>query len=336
MKVLFDCRWIGGHGIGRFSEEIASRLSHYPLPVVGKPMSAFDSIRLSFYGFKQGQWLFSPGYNAPLFGRVPYFITVHDINHIDRPENGGILKKIYYLLILKRLCHRARAVMTVSEFSKCRIVEWSGMDAGKVFNVGNGVSKYFCSDGNRHEIDGGYLLCVSNRKGHKNENGLLYAFAQAKLPAHLKLVLTGESNQALIELASKLGITDRLLFTGRVSEEELAALYRGAVFLVFPSLYEGFGLPIVEAFASGTPVITSNVTSMPEIAGDAALLVDPHDIADIAAAMERLYDSPSLRAELAARGLERAKQFTWDAVVERIKMAVKAVDTDPAYPLTWG
>jgi glycosyltransferase involved in cell wall biosynthesis len=120
-----------------------------------------------------------------------------------------------------------------------------------------------------------------------------------------------------------------------VSEDELAALYRGALFLVFPSFYEGFGLPIIEAFACGTPVITSNVTSMPEIAGDAALLVDPHDVDAIAEAMVRLASSPELRKTLVARGYERIGTFSWDAVAERVKAAVAAVDTNPEHPLHW-
>jgi glycosyltransferase involved in cell wall biosynthesis len=163
----------------------------------------------------------------------------------------------------------------------------------------------------------------------------MHAFARSALPSSLKLVLTGEPSENLEELARTLGVSGRVAFAGRVSEDELAALYRGALFLVFPSFYEGFGLPIIEAFACGTPVITSNVTSMPEIAGDAALLVDPHDVDAIAEAMVRLASSPELRKTLVARGYERIGTFSWDAVAERVKAAVAAVDTNPEHPLHW-
>ena len=298
-------------------------------------MSPLDPLRLSIHLLSSRKWFLSPGYNAPLFSRTPYVFSIHDLNHIDRPDNSSLLKRLYYNLILRRLCQRARAILTVSEYSRERIAEWSGVQPSRIFNVGNGVSKNFSPEGKRHELDGGYLLCVSNRRGHKNETGMVKAFARARLPGKTQLVFTGAASPDLLQLAESLGIANRLVFTGKVSEDDLAALYRGALFLVFPSFYEGFGLPIIEAFASGTPVITSNVTSMPEIAGDAALLVDPSDVNDIAAAIEKLYNSAELRNELVQRGFKRVTNFTWDAVADRVKAAVKAVDTDPSHPLSW-
>jgi glycosyltransferase involved in cell wall biosynthesis len=337
MTCLFDTRWIDGHGIGRFANEVHRRLQTVELKVEGRPMSPLDTLRLSWAMLfaRRDDWLLSPGYNAPLITHLPYVFAIHDLNHIDRNDNSSVVKRLYYRLVLRRLCRRARAVLTVSEFSKQRIVDWFGLDAARVFNVGNGVSESFRPDGPRHVVYGGYVLCVSNRRGHKNEEGLLQAFARAPLPADLKLVLTGEASEGLNELARSLGIGDRLVFSGKVSEADLGALYRGAVFLVFPSFYEGFGLPIVEAFACGTPVITSNVTSMPEIAGDAALLVNPHDVDEIAQAMVRLHGSTELRSSLVARGHRRVAAFSWDAVARRIQAAVQAVDTDPQHPLNW-
>ncbi len=300
-------------------------------------MSPLDTIRLSWTMFftHRGDWLLSPGYNAPLVTHRPYVFAIHDLNHIDRSDNSSIFKRIYYRLILRRLCHRARAVLTVSEFSKQRIIEWFNLDPARVFNVGNGVSASFTPDGPHYELSSDYALCVSNRRGHKNEKGLLQAFARSELPSDFKLVLTGESTVELKELAHSLGIANRLVFSGQVSESELGALYRGASFLVFPSLYEGFGLPIVEAFACGTPVITSNVTSMPEIAGDGALLVNPYDLDEIARSMERLHNSAELRSSLVKRGFGRVAAFSWDTVVSRIQAAVQAVDTDPQHPMNW-
>lgn len=337
MACFFDTRWIDSHGIGRFALEVHARLRTVDLNAGGRPMSPFDILRLSWILLptRNGDWFLSPGYNAPLITRSPYVFAIHDLNHIDRSDNSNIFKRMYYQLILRRLCHRARAILTVSDFSKQRIVDFFGVDASRVFNVGNGVSESFKSDGPRHELPGGYVLCVSNRRGHKNEEGLLHAFARATLPHDLKLVLTGEANDRLVELARSLGISNRLVFSGKVSEADLGALYRGALFLAFPSFYEGFGLPIVEAFACGTPVITSNLTSMPEIAGDAALLVNPHDVDEIALAMRRLHSSAELRANLIERGYQRVGEFSWDAVALRVQDVIHSVDTDPKHPLNW-
>jgi glycosyltransferase involved in cell wall biosynthesis len=335
MTCIFDTRWAGRHGIGRFATELALRLPHVPLAAQGRPMSPLDPFRLMRHRFGPGEWLLSPGYNAPIAASVPYILTIHDLNHIDRTDNSSRTKRLYYRTVLARLCGKARAVLTVSEFSRTRVVDWFGIDPDRVFSVGNGVSAVFEPEGPRSAIAGEYVLCVSNRRGHKNEEGVLRAFAASALPLAVRLVFTGNATPALLELAVKLNIGERLVFRGNVSEADLAALYRGAVFLLFPSFYEGFGLPIIEAFASGTPVISSNVTSMPEIAGTAAMLVDPHSVEAIANAMNLLHASSALRAQLVVRGLARVAAFNWDAVAERVKQAIKATDTDPLHPLHW-
>ena len=335
MTCVYDTRWFGSHGIGRFARELSTRLPHRSLVAKGRPMSPFDPLRLTFQHFGPGEWFLSPGYNAPLLTSSPYILTLHDLNHIDRPDNSSSVKRLYYRSVLHHLCHKARAVMTVSEFSRQRIVDWFGLAPQQVYSVGNGVSPAFCLDGTRHKRKGDYLLCVSNRRGHKNELGLLSAMSKARLPLGLELVLTGEPSAQLLAHARLLGVADRLVFSGRVSEEELSSLYRGAVGLVFPSLYEGFGLPIVEAFACGTPVITSKAAAMPEIAGDAALLVDPFDIDEMAFALTRLCEDTALRVTLSARGLARVSAYSWDAVASRVRSVVDAVNTIPSKPLSW-
>jgi glycosyltransferase involved in cell wall biosynthesis len=338
MACIFDERWCGEHGIGRFAREIAERLEIKAYKGHGRPMSPWDPIRLSYRISKKNikdDWFFSPGYNAPLLGGIPYILTIHDLNHIDRPENSSIAKQFYYKLILRHLSLRARAVLTVSEFSRQRLISWMGLDSERVFNVGNGVSEVFSIEGNKWGEGAEYVLCVSNRRGHKNEPAVIAGFATSGLPQSVKLIFTGDESKLLFDLAYSLGVGDRVAFTGRVSEETLASIYRGAICLCFASLYEGFGLPIIEAFASGIPVITSNVTSMPEIAGDAALLVDPHNSTSIANALRCLYDDSNLRALLVQRGLVRVRQFTWDSVVKRIKTAVATVDDDPENRLNW-
>jgi glycosyltransferase involved in cell wall biosynthesis len=130
-------------------------------------------------------------------------------------------------------------------------------------------------------------------------------------------------------------VSERVRFTGRVSEGELAKLYRSALCLCFISHYEGFGLPIIEAFASGTPVITSNVTSMPEIAGDAALLVNPNNIVEISDALLKISQDNALRAKLIKRGYERAAYFNWDIVAERVLAAIETINDGVSHQIEW-
>lgn len=338
MTCIYDVRWCGEHGIGRFAREIATRIPHVALASPGQPMAATDPVRLSrslSASRGQGNWFLSPGYNAPLWSAVPYVMTVHDLNHIDRPENSSTLKRIYYKTVLHSLCTHARAVLTVSDFSRHRIVDWFGLSPDKVFTVGNGVSEVFTPDGVRHCPGYRYVLCVSNRRGHKNELGALRAFLAAKLPGDVKLVFTGDPDPALMACAQSLGGIDQVVFSGRVNEEALAALYRGALMLLFPSFYEGFGLPIVEAFASGIPVISSSVTSMPEISGQAALLVDPHAHEELSGAIRRLHDDEVLRQQLIERGFDRVASYSWEAVAARVRDAIRAVDILPDQPLNW-
>ncbi|MDG6894869.1 glycosyltransferase family 4 protein [Volucribacter amazonae] len=327
--ILFDSRWIGDHGIGRFAKEIYDRMDMKGFYNTYKPTSPYDPLRLSFNkNISSYDLFFSPGYNAPLISKKPYILTIHDLNHIDRKENSSILKNIYYRTVLAILCQKSLAIFTVSEFSKRRIVEFFHVPRQKIFVVGNGVSAEFLPYGRKQSYDKPYIFCVSNRKGHKNEVNLINAFINSNFSKSAYLVFTGNINQQLKSLISSLDVEKKVIFTGRITDAEMASFYRGAIFSIFPSYYEGFGLPIVESFACGTPVITSNVTSMPEIAGQAALLVNPDSQQEISNAIDILSANIELRKDLSLQGLERAKFYTWDKVVSRIEEAFKLLGYD--------
>jgi glycosyltransferase involved in cell wall biosynthesis len=299
-------------------------MRHYSSHI--KPTNPFDVIALSFSICMSPDTLwFSPGYTPPLFALDRFVLTVHDLNHIDVPESGNGFKKIYYELILKRACRKARHVLTVSEFSRNRIIEWSGVDASRVANVGNGISDCFNVDVAPYCPGYRYLLCVSNRKPHKNEVRLLRSFAKAAVDQQVRLILTGLSTAELEAEVEALGLAERVIFAGRLCERNLASYYRGAIALVFPSLYEGFGLPVVEAMACGTPVITSNSTALPEIGGQAALYVDPTSELDIASAIEKVVKDEYVQNDLRRRGLERASLYSWDSVASRILGVLNAI-----------
>ncbi|MDY3122949.1 MAG: glycosyltransferase family 1 protein [[Actinobacillus] rossii] len=326
--LVFDSRWVGKTGIGRFAYEISNRFEGFRnYTSQTSPVSPFDPFRLSIdKKIMEGDLFFSPGYNAPIFSKnIPYIFTIHDLNHIDRPENSSFLKKIYYNTVLRKLCKGALAIFTVSEFSKNRIVDYFNVSSSKVFVIGNGVSEVFCSNGNKSNVGYPYLFCVSNRKGHKNELALIKSFALSKASEHTKLLFSGELTDELNKLLLNMKIKNKVEFVGKISDVELAEYYRGALFSIFPSLYEGFGLPIVESFACDTPVITSNITSMPEISGDAALLVNPYDKEDLSKAIDLLYSDSNLRESLIKKGRERAKLYTWDSVHVNIENAFSAL-----------
>jgi glycosyltransferase involved in cell wall biosynthesis len=311
--IYADQRWSGNHGIGRFTRHVLENLDYRPIRLASRPAEPFDAWRLAraLHKLTRDDLFFSPGYNAPLYCRSPFVFTIHDLSHVFCPENSSLAIKLYYATFVKRACHRAAKILTVSEFTRRQIVQWSGVSPEKVVNVGCGVDAAYQPKGDSYGLPFPYLLCVSNRKRHKNEFRVVEAFAKAPIDRRMHLVFTGEPTAGISRLIEHVGERARIEFVGSVPESKLPALYRDASALIFPSLYEGFALPVVEAMACGTPVVTSNVTAMPETAGDAGLLVDPSSVPQIADAIQRIVSDTSLRAQLQKKGLARAPRFSW-------------------------
>jgi glycosyltransferase involved in cell wall biosynthesis len=321
--IYADQRWIGNHGIGRFARNVLPAIQYSPITLGGRPAAPLDAWRLSraLRNLAPDDLFFSPGYNAPLFCPSAFIFTIHDLSHVYCAENSSPLIRLYYATVAKRACDRAAAILTVSEFTRSQILEWSGIPSAKVINVSCGVEASYRPEGNTYGFPFHYLLCVSNRKPHKNESRLLAAFARSKA-RDLHLVFTGAPSHRILKCIDEQDVRNRVHFTGVVPEAELPALYRGAVALVFPSLYEGFGLPILEAMACGTPVVTANTTAMPEVAGDAALLVDPTSVEQIAHTIEQIVNDNALRLCLRKKSLKRAAQFSWEQTRERVKKVI--------------
>jgi glycosyltransferase involved in cell wall biosynthesis len=319
--IYADQRWIGDHGIGRFARRVMAGLDYRPVSLVSPPASPLDPWRLTreLGKLTDGDLFFSPGYNSPLFCGSPFVFTLHDLNHIDRPENSSPLKRLYYATVLRRACSRAARILTVSEFSRRRIIGWSGVPPEKVFNVGCGVDPEFHPGVDSYGLSFPYLVCVSNRKLHKNEFRVVEAFARAQIAAEIRLVFTGKPTAELTAFIERCKVTPRVHFEGMVPDVILPSLYRSAEALVFPSLYEGFGLPVLEAMACGTPVVTANTSALPEVAGDAALLVDPTSVEQIAGAIERIASDGFLREQLRKKGLVRAAAFSWSGPAARVR-----------------
>ncbi|EFU8394370.1 glycosyltransferase family 4 protein [Escherichia coli] len=321
--IIFDSRWIGDHGIGRFAREIFERIDCLEkIGITGKPSGKLDFLWLTLYLARKKKKFFSPGYNAPVLFLKRSVITVHDLNHVDVEHNTSLLKKIYYRLILKHACKRCHKVLTVSEFSKQRIAEWAGISKDKIVVVGNGVSDAFNNSVPPYEHEKPFIFIAGNRKLHKNEHAALRAFAKSSLRNSHSVIMTGSITEELSSLIKELDINDDIFFCGRVTDKELASIYKGASVLFFPSLYEGFGLPVIEAMSCGTPVITSNTTSLGEVSGDAALLVDPTNINEMTYALESVCSDERLRETLISKGFERCKRYTWENTINIIKREV--------------
>lgn len=238
----------------------------------------------------------APHYVVP-FTNVPLVVTVHDLIHLHQPQRNPFAKP-YARVMLKRAVHKARCMLTVSSAVKEQLERELG--AKRVIVTPNGVDVPRDAAVRAGETE--YFLYVGNDKPHKNVSALV----EAAKRANARLVLAGAAFERFD------GVEKR----GFVSDDELAELYANALALVMPSLEEGFGLPAAEAMAHGTAVITSHDAALVEITGDAALHVDARDAGALAAAMQRIANDRSLRAQLGAIGRERAALFTWKRCAE--------------------
>jgi glycosyltransferase involved in cell wall biosynthesis len=279
--------------------------------------------------------LHSPHYVLPLLCRKRSIVTIHDCIHLLFPEylpSRGAYQ--YARLMMGSAIRRSDLVLTVSEASRRDILRfYPQADPDRLQVIPNAIDEAILEDPGeeemervqeRYQIRGRFVLYAGNIKPHKNLARVVAAFGLLKQrPGHddVKLLIIGDEINRYASLRRNVeaaGVRQDVRFFGFVPSKTLAALYRLASVFVFPSLYEGFGLPPLEAMACGTPVVTSRISSLPEVVGDAALLVDPYSTEDIAHGLERVLGDEGLRTELSARGRERVKQFSWARSVEAI------------------
>jgi glycosyltransferase involved in cell wall biosynthesis len=230
---------------------------------------------------------------------------------------------------------RAKVVLTISEFTRREIQRYYPYAAHKIVVISCGVGREFTVEGKAdidrvtlqaYDINPPYLLTVGNIHPRKNLGRLLDAYLalKADMPDAPHLVWAGVDRWDSTELQQRARLAGVHL-PGRIAPEHLPALYRQALALAYPSLYEGFGLPPVEAMACGTPTIVSNTTSLPEVVGDAALLIDPLNVNDLATALRQVVIDAALRAQLRKRGRLQASRYRWTDVADRVRLALKSV-----------
>lgn len=353
-SVTIDVRMYRMSGIGRYLQNVMPglipRLNAQKIRLLGDPADIANeswagdprielrefragifSIAEQMAGMSRshGDLLWVPHFNVPMLFRGKLLVTIHDVCLLAHPETlPNELHRWYARRLLKSAASRAAAILCDSEFTASEVQKFLGVDRSHI------VVAYPCvrepsnaSTYPQPEVgDLPYLLAVGNIKKHKNLGPLIAAFERIKDQIPHSLIVVGKKEGFLNPDSQFSGASElmdgRVRFTGHVSDQELEGYYEHAEALIFPSLYEGFGYPLVEAMAKGCPVACSNASCLPEIAGDAALLFDPSSIDDIANAIMTIVGDGNLRAFLKERGLVRARHFERGASVEKTAFVI--------------
>ena len=327
-------------GVQRFAFELSSRIKEKygkdvvflaPRNIVQYEMAAKLNVKcigkMTGYAWEQVElpiWLWTHGSPklinfcsvAPLLYRNNY-VAVHDITWVKYPETYSSIFRLVYNFLIPRVCRKAKQIMTVSEFSKKEISSFYNLPQNRFSIIYNGVDDAFHPVMDKKLKDEQYILAVSSVKANKNFIMVLKAFCSFHQKApNIKLYIIGDCesrNFKLIEI-SEYKKNDSIKFIGRVSDEELIKYYSNALGLVFLSLYEGFGIPVLEAQACGCPVLASNIESLKEVLGESALFCQPLSIDDIVEKMRNLIQNADV---LRCRGYDNVKRFSWDKSAER-------------------
>jgi glycosyltransferase involved in cell wall biosynthesis len=350
MKIAFDLRRIGNPGIGRYMKCLAESITAQApeqeylliLPPHGEHLVHAPNAQklctgLKYYSVREQfelprilsrhkvDLLHSPHFLLPLVRPCPAVATIHDVIYMACPEDlPSLAGRLYYRAMMTACSRMATRLITDSNHSKDEIVRYLKADVAKIEVIYPAVDPFFQSGADpaevasvrsRFGIDRDYILYVGIYKPRKNHARLLKAFQLLlKTGARSRLVIAGpmgEGKPILQRLATELGIAEHVVFTGFVNDADLRALYSGARVCVCPSLYEGFGFTVLEAMACGTPVVCSSATSLPEVAGKAALYFNPYKPEEMAVQLGRAFSSDSMRSALIADGGRNLLRFNW-------------------------
>jgi len=352
MNIFLDARMFYHSGIGRYGRNLYRELLKLPPPLqitlgldeklLGRLRNEISSspdcvlFNAPIYSLLE-QWRGShlcrryqerfdlfhfPHYNIPWLLSPKTVVTCHDLIHFVFPQYSHPAKLFFARRLLKRVANKAKRIITVSEYTKQDFLRFFPQARDKLTVIYNGVGNEFrpladnqVAEFKRKEGLGDFLLFVGNLKPHKNLPALIAAYARLKdRYSGLKLIILSQKvyNKDISRAISHWKVDDGVVIHQPASLEELILYYNAAQLLVFPSLYEGFGLPPLEAMACGTPVVASKTSSIPEVVGESAIMIDPKDIESITAGIEQGLTDSSLREKLKNTGQVRAQRFTWE------------------------
>ena len=352
--VTIDARWLVG-GIGTYTRNLLQEFHGHAngfeiqaivrerdsarvrtfcddVTVVDVPIYTFLEQLLIARASRHSDLLHVPHFNAPLLHRGPLIVSIMDVIHLSSPAYRRKWSTLFYARpMLNAVARRADHIVTVSNFSKNQIMQTLGIPGSRITVIPCGVGKEFTASLLPSESQGvartlglqlPFILYVGNLKPHKNVKTLLRAFAHLRKRRGLRhsLLIVGDDTRwkpAVVQECRNLGMGECTTFAPKLSQSVLPLVYAAADLLVMPSTVEGFGLPVLEAMACGTPVVASSAASLPEVAGRAALYFDPRSAEELAVQIERILQTPGLRASLRELGIERARQFSWEEAARR-------------------
>lgn len=298
----------------------------------------WEQIMLPIYARKYGiDILHCTSNTAPMFLTVPLILTLHDVIFMEKTvgkntsTNYQKFGNLYRKWLVPKIVRKCQQIVTISEVEKANIIRVLGLQENLITVVHNGVSGRFGIKPNAETInqvrvelnlDGDFFLFLGNVEPRKNVTNTVKAFvAFAEINPHVHLVITGLKSTFISDILSEIGkisFLNRFIFPGFVTESVLLTLYAEAKVFLYPSFREGFGLPILEAMAFGTPVVTSNISAMPEVAGNAAFLVNPYSVEEITAGMTIAYENDKLRQQKIKSGFLRPSIFTWQNTAQKM------------------
>jgi glycosyltransferase involved in cell wall biosynthesis len=267
--------------------------------------------------------MFNPGFTAPVLASCPLVTVFHDLQHKRHPEHFRWFDLPFWRLLLWASARRSQRLIAVSEATRADLLHFYRLPPERITVIPHGVEPRFFGLGRTH-IES-YVLCVSTLHPHKNLDRLIRAYGRHKHRFRLVLAgMRGFDTRSLERLIAELGLGDSIQLTGWIAREELYRLYERALAFIYPSMFEGFGMPVLEAMAAGLPVACSDIPPLREVAGDAALFFDPLAEDAIASALESITSDSALRRRLAQAGPARARAFTWEKTAAATLRAVTA------------
>lgn len=342
-SIAVNSRILSNHltGVQRYLNSI---LMHWPEHEYGlvSPSKALDGVKghaWEQFGLPRklnGRVLWSPSNSGPI-AVSNQVLTMHDIASIELPEFLNWKFSAWYRFLLPKLTKRVDKIIAISHFTKDRLINHLGVDERKIEVIWNGVDDRFSVRPEEESLlarqklglpHGRYFLALGSLEPRKNLKRLLEAWSNVvqELPEDVNLILAGAKGKALVFGGLDFGnIPERVFLTGHVPDQLLPGLYSGALGAPYLSVYEGFGLPPLEAMACGAPVLTGNLTALPEVVGSAGIMVDPYNVDEISDALKKLATDEFLRSKLISAGLAQAKKFDWKATADATLSAMKSL-----------